>query len=94
MDFFRNRRTNAGPAATSPDEYPMPAAKTQDGVNERNGAAPSGGNKTFWGAPMSPNRRKRLWRSYGFDWLFTIVVWVSINFSTTCDLMVSKSVSD
>ncbi|KAG7571140.1 hypothetical protein FFLO_00965 [Filobasidium floriforme] len=27
------------------------------------------------GKPMSPGRRRRLWQSYGLDWLLTIIVW-------------------
>jgi hypothetical protein len=80
MSFFRTKRNtnNMGPASTSPDEYPIPPPKTQDSPYGRNGTVGGPSSKKLMGKPMSPGRRRRLWQSYGLDWLLTIVVWVSL----------------
>jgi hypothetical protein len=80
MSFFRTKRNNnnVGPVSTSPDEYPIPPHKTQDNPYGRNGTVGGPSSKKLMGKPMSPGRRRRLWQSYGLDWLLTIVVWVSL----------------
>jgi hypothetical protein len=83
MSFFRTK-LNTGPNVTSsshpnnntPSTFPpkphggQPIPDTTHGTATR-----TPGFMDRYTTPMSPHRRRRLWKSYGLDWALTIIVW-------------------
>ena len=82
MSFFRTK-PNTGPNGTSshpPNNTPLFPPKPHGGQPfPHNSTNPtptrSLGFMDRYTTPMSPHRRRRLWKSYGLDWALTIIVW-------------------